>query len=423
MNILYLAHRIPYPPDKGDKLRAFRQIEYLSRNHGVWCACFVDQPSDRAFAAPLSAHCVELAAIPLGRKRAALRGVRGLMCGGTITEAFYRHPAMQAQVAQWCASVRFDAVVAFSSSMAQYGQAVPRARRILDMCDADSIKWNDYANASGAPMRWLYRLEGRRLALRERAWSRLFDATLLVSEAEARGVRHEAGNQRVHVVGNGVSLPYIDRHRTAGRSAGLTVGFVGAMDYRPNVEAVGWFAAKCWPMVLRAFPAARFRIVGRSPARAVRRLGNLPGVDVVGGVDDVTAEVLGFDVSVCPLHIARGVQNKVLEAMAAARAVVLSPSAAEGIDACDGHDYVVADTAAQTAAAVMDLLEDPQRRKELGSAARRFVAKHRQWKPALERFETIVAGGRILATSDKPRETMVPAGAQVPTQAQTVRTP
>ncbi|MFQ5412935.1 MAG: TIGR03087 family PEP-CTERM/XrtA system glycosyltransferase [Phycisphaerae bacterium] len=417
MNILYLAHRIPYPPDKGDKLRAFRHIEHLARRHRVWCACFVDAPADRVHVAPLAAYCQDVAAIQLGRVRAGIRGALGLTGGGTITEAFYRRRPMRTIVQRWVASIPFESVVAFSSSMAQYALRIPAARRVLDMCDRDSLKWRDYAARTTKPIRRLYRIEADRLADREHALLDAFDATILVTDAEAEGLRFARCADRLHVVGNGVALPDIDRPPV--RSAtGPVVGFVGAMDYRPNVDAVCWFVAKCWPAVRSAYPTARFRIVGRSPTRVVRRLAGRPpspgagGIEVTGHVDDVTTEVLGLDVSVAPLRIARGVQNKVLEAMAAARPVVLTRGAATGIGAQAGRDYIIADTAAETASGVIGLLAAPERAREVGASARRFVADRHRWDRELERFEAVVTGHPVLAMADKPRWAALPACAR-----------
>lgn len=398
MNILYLVHRIPLPPDKGDKLRSFRQFEHLTRRHRVWCACFVDTPSDTQYVKPLRGYCKDVAAIRLKRAPAMLRGVAGLARGKTLTESFYSHAAMRAALRKWCDSIQFDVVVAFSSSMAPYALEVPAARRVLDLCDLDSRKWLDYAAVSHGPARWLYRTEGHRLALKERAWLNAFDATFVITESEAAPLQGAAPPGKLHIIGNGVSLPdpsgngsrignwglpigdwglgysgaptdhrqsTIDNpqsaipNRKSVRESSLrsTVGFVGVMDYRPNVDAVCWFVSNCWREIRAACPEAVFRIVGRSPTQRVHKLANVPGVQVVGGVEDVTSEVRRFDVSVAPMRIARGLQNKVLEAMAVARPVVLTSKAAEGIAAGHDEEYLVADRPADIVDGVVRLLK------------------------------------------------------------------
>lgn len=408
MNILYLVHRLPFPPDKGDKIRSFRELEYLARRHRVWCACFVDAPSEYQFVAPLRAYCHDVAAIRLNRASATLRGLVGLLCGGTITESFYASAAMRAALKAWYETVKFDVVVAFSSSMASYALQVPAGRRVLDLCDLDSQKWLDYARTSRGPVRLLYRTEGHRLALQERSWSNAFDAIVLVTEAEASALAGSVTPGKLHVVGNGVSKHVQgQRSKVEGRGAALsidirpltfglrhspTVGFVGVMDYRPNIDAVCWFVSNCLGEIRTACPGTVFRIVGRSPTRLVRRLASVSGVEVVGAVEDVAAEVGRFDVSVAPMRIARGLQNKVLEAMAAARPVVLTSKAAEGIAGRNEQVYLVADEPEEIVERVVRLLRDPVERERLGRSARRFVALNHRWEEVLQKFELIVTG-------------------------------
>jgi len=392
MNILYLAHRIPFPPDKGDKLRSYRQIRHLAERSRVWCACFVDTPRDRRYVTALKAFCEDVAAIRLNRASAAVRGLLGLLQGGTVTESYYRHPAMKSVLRTWARSVRFDAVVAFSSGMASFALDIPAARRTLDMCDLDSSKWLGYAAAFKPPMRPLYQVEGRRLAAAERRWIALFDATILITKSEAMPLMGAVPPDRLHIVGNGADLPVLQTQAPNARAHAPVIGFVGVMNYRPNVDAVCWFAKTCWLRIRQAYPRAIFRIVGRAPTRQVRQLGRVPGVCVVGGVADVHVEVSQFDVSVAPLRMARGLQNKVLEAMAAARPVVLTAKAAEGIAARHGIEFLVADSANDMSRSVLTLLGDPERRSSMGDAARRFVATHHRWETELTKLELIATG-------------------------------
>lgn len=391
MNILYIAHRIPYPPNKGDKLRAFRQLQHLAQRHRVWCACFIDTPSDRQYVEPLSRLCEAVAAIPLARPGGLLRGMLGMLRGRTVAESFYEHRGMKRILREWCAAHAFDAVVAFSSSMAPYALRVPARRRILDLCDLDSRKWLDYAASARVPSRILFGIEGRRLAHREREWLESFDATLLITEAEARSLAECRDRGNLQIIGNGVDVPPLGVSRRSTDQAS-TVGFVGVMDYLPNVDAVRWFVSECWPVIRSAVPSAVFRVVGRSPVPAVKDLDRVPGVDVIGEVDDAIAEVARFDVSVAPMRIARGLQNKVLEAMACAKPVVLTKGAAEGIDGRHGHEFLVADSPAETADHVVRLLGDATERERIGLTARQFVAANHCWRAELDKFELIVTG-------------------------------
>jgi len=396
MNLLYLAHRIPYPPNKGDKLRAFRQIQHLSRRHGVTCACFVDTPTDMRYVEDLERYCERVVAIPVNRRSATARGLAGLVTGGTVTEHFYRSGPMSRALHDLNRRQGFDVVVAFSSSMAPYALKVPAERRVLDLCDLDSAKWIECADFTNVLKRWLYQLEGKRLALRERAWINAFDAAILISDAEARTLGDAIDSRRLHFVTNGVDLPSTDVRSTPGDMRDLakpsTVGFVGVMDYFPNVDAVCWFAQTCWEAIRRAVPRATFRIVGRSPLQRVRRLARIPGVVVTGEVASVQDELDRFDVSVAPLRIARGLQNKVLESMAAGVPVVLTAKAAEGIAGVPDRDFVVADDADALIRATIGLCCDDTLRHQIAHAGRRFVAGHHNWEQALEQFEMIVTG-------------------------------
>ncbi len=416
MNILYLAHRLPYPPDKGDRLRAFAQIAHLARNHRVICACFMDEESEVDHAGGLREVCAEVIALPLGRLKSLTRGAWNLLCGGTVTEGYYRDQRMVRAIEEVMGRVNLDAVVAFSSSMAPYAFDIPAVRRVLDLCDLDSGKWLAYAEHSGPFVGSLYLAEGRRLRRREHEWLRRFDATTLVTAAEAELVADVAPPGRLFVVGNGVTVPLetaLSRAGAENNDDAPIVGFVGQMDYRPNVDAVEWFVDEVWPTVRAALPQARFRIVGRSPARAVQRLVATAGVEVVGAVRDILAEVARFDVSVAPLRIARGIQNKVLEAMACARPVVLTPEAAVGIRAMDDVHYLVAEDAAAMARATIGLLRDPTARTRIGSAARQFVEQHHRWDRELARFEQVVTG--VLDTADAARAGVLHAAANRPT--------
>jgi sugar transferase (PEP-CTERM/EpsH1 system associated) len=342
---------------------------------------------------------------------ATLRGACSLLTGGTLTESYYASRRMRALVADWDGQVGFDVIVAFSSSTAQYALPLNARRKVLDLCDLDSRKWLDYAGQSSWPMSWAYQTEARRLAQRERQFVEEFDATILITAAEARGLSAQgcvtdfpsAVRGDVHIVGNGVQpcaedAPHGDaRSVPAGRPA--IVGFVGAMDYRPNVDAVCWFATNCWSRIHDAFPQAEFRIVGRSPTRRVRNLQRIRGITVTGPVADVSAEVRQFTISVAPLRIARGLQNKVLEAMAHGKPVVLTGGAAEGLSALNSRDLVVADDADEFARQVCRLLADPDQCKRLGSAARQYIESHHDWERELDQFEWIVTGIGVMRSS------------------------
>jgi polysaccharide biosynthesis protein PslH len=387
LNILYIAHRIPYPPNKGDKLRSFHQIKALAERHDIWCAAFADEPGERLYGALLHHWCRDVAILPLNRKWATLRGLLSLLRGGTITEGFYRDARMTRQLRAWAEAVDFDVVLVFSSGVAAYAAPLRADAKIVDFCDLDSRKWLAYGARMRFPRSLLYRTEGRRLARRERDWLNEFDHAALVSAAEKADLVQTADDsERVAVVGNGVLLPAAsDVHLSETK----VVGFVGAMDYAPNVDAVTWFAEDIWPAVRAAHPEARFRVVGRRPTRAVRRLARHAGVEVTGEVAHVIDALSQWQVAVAPMRLGRGVQNKVLEAMAAARPVVLTSLATAGLSKRDTQCVVTADTTETFAAEVSRLLSDITLCRRFGTAARRVVAREHNWVREVAKLEAL----------------------------------
>ncbi|MHC4066101.1 MAG: TIGR03087 family PEP-CTERM/XrtA system glycosyltransferase [Planctomycetota bacterium] len=422
MNILYLAHRLPYPPNKGDKIRSFHQIEYLSRRHRIWCACFVDDPADLVQIDALRNYCHAVAAVPLNRKLAAVRGLLRQLRGGTLTEGIYGHRRMWNTLQSWADDVDFDAVLVFSSAMAPYGLAVAAPRRVIDFCDWDSLKWADYAENHRGVRSLLWTREARRLRRREAQWISEYDAAAVITAAEAddcpetavraagfspRGST-ESLPSRLTVIGNGVELrPYVPPP-TAPR-----IGFVGEMGYPPNVDAVCTFAKHAWPLIRSQVPKAAFQIVGRRPTARVQDLANLPGIEVVGEVPDVGRYVDDCAVHAILLATARGLQNKVLEAMAAGRAVVLSSAAARGIGGQNNRHYLIAESPEGAASAVVALFQNPERASAIGRSARTFVERHFNWDREMAKLETLLVDGAVLLNVGFPKAGNVPCRAEL----------
>jgi sugar transferase (PEP-CTERM/EpsH1 system associated) len=273
--------------------------------------------------------------------------------------------------------------------MAQYAENHRGARRVIDFCDIDSEKWRQYAEQKSFPMSWLYRYEARQLLRYERQVARDYDASLFVSAPEAELFRSLApeSSPKIGYFSNGVDTEYFspDQPHANPYAAGeRALVFTGAMDYWPNIDAVKWFAAEVFPLVRQRFADARFYIVGSRPAPAVQALAQQPGVVVTGTVPDVRPYISHAAVAVAPLRIARGVQNKVLEAMAMAIPVVVSPQALEGIDAVPGSELVLAEDAAAFVEACAALLEGQAGAIEaIGRAARDKVQRQYSWSSNL----------------------------------------
>jgi sugar transferase (PEP-CTERM/EpsH1 system associated) len=393
--LLFLSHRIPYPPEKGEKIRAWHMLDHLAARWSVDAGFLVDDPADLAHIPAVAARCDTVLARPaLGRWRVAARALLRARPGRPLTLGWFHDAALADWVRQGLAARRWDAALVYSSAMAPYlmGQAAAAMpRRVLDLVDVDSEKWRAYAASARPPMAWVWAREARTLLAFERAAARVFDRTLLVSAEEARRFADLAPDcaDRIGHVDNGVDLarfdPAQDWPSPFGAGAPPAIVFTGSMGYRPNVEAVAWFATAVMPLLRGRGIAARFHIVGANPAPAVQALARLEAVRVTGAVPDVRPYLAHAAVAVAPLHIARGIQNKVLEAMAMARPVIASPQAFEGVRAVPGRDLLVAEGAAATADAVAAVLAGGH--GGLGAAARAAIAAGHDWGATLRALD------------------------------------
>jgi sugar transferase (PEP-CTERM/EpsH1 system associated) len=400
--LLFLAHRIPYPPDKGEKIRAWHMLEHLARDWSVDLGCLVDDPADAQYLSVLRSRCAEVHAAPVTRSGRIVRTFFGTRPGEPLSLAWFHEPGLARWVRTGLGARRYEAVLVYSSAMAAYVPPGPGGPlRILDMVDVDSEKWRAYAASAGGPKRLVWAREARTLLAFERRAAAQFDRTLLVSAQEARTFATLAPEvaSRIDWVENGVDVARFDPECDwpdpyAAESPAIV--FTGTMDYRPNVEAVSFFATEVMPRFASLSPAPHFHIVGANPSPAVRALAELPRVHVTGSVPDMRPYLAHASVAVAPLRIARGIQNKVLEAMAMARPVVASPEAHEGVRAVAGRDLLVADGAEAMAAAVTQVLAGGM--TGLGTAARAAVLAGYDWNATLARLDDILmAASRMKA--------------------------
>jgi sugar transferase (PEP-CTERM/EpsH1 system associated) len=309
--------------------------------------------------------------------------LRSLICGGTATEGAFASSALSELLETWGKEKQFAVAMGSASSMAPYLRlpSLRGARTVIDLMDVDSQKWFDYENASRWPKSWLYRLEGRRLRLMEQELCTWTAGLILSSAAEEALFRKTVCEGPIHAINNGVDLEYF--HPLDSSSEPRCV-FVGALDYRPNVDAACWFCREVWPLVVQQRPDATVALVGRRPAAAVNELASIPGVEIVGQVPDVRPAMSRASVVVAPLRIARGVQNKVLEGLATSKAVVASPAALCGVKARPGQHLLSASTPAEWVESILRLFESPQLRANFGTAGRRYVEENHRWEHCLE---------------------------------------
>jgi sugar transferase (PEP-CTERM/EpsH1 system associated) len=395
-DLLFLAHRIPYPPDKGDKIRAWHFLEHLAGQYRVHLGCFVDDPRDWRFTDILRRLCGESCFVRLSPRLARLRSLGGLLDGRPLTLPYYFDRELQRWVNGVMERQQISRVFIYCSAMAQYVKPSrePSLRRIADMVDVDSQKWSDYARQSKLPKRWLYRREAATLRRVESRIAASFDATIVATSEELALLREFAPEARGRVVciGNGVDGDYFSPDReyeNPYHSGGTPIAFIGAMNYWPNVDAVAYFVRTILPLVRQRIADAQFFIVGSNPAPEVVGLASGSEIVVTGWVPDVRPYAAHARAIVAPLRIARGVQNKVLEGMAMSKPVIASSKALAGITADIDKDVFLADNPEEFAASIYRAAMTAAG-PAIGRNARNRVMMDYRWSASLARLDAVL---------------------------------
>ena len=383
--ILFLVHRAPWPPDRGDRIRSWHMFEALAKLAPVHVAALADNQADAALAREKMAPLCKGLTIEVRKASRPVALGQAVLTGDPVSNRLFRSAALARHVDGLIGQGGITHIVAFSGQMAQYLPPRFDGPVIMDFVDVDSAKFATYAEQDGRqPLHWVHQREARVLAAYEADVARRADASLFVSEAEAALFRSQSGlgADKVRAVGNGIDTAWFDPAlplKPVGAGGGPLAVFTGQMDYRPNIDAVHWFASDILPLLRARHASARFAIVGRAPSGEVRALEQLPGVTVTGEVPDVRPWLAAADAVVAPLLLARGVQNKLLEAMAMARPVVASAAAATGIDAVPGEHLLVADGAEAMADSVCTLFDDRNVAAKMGQAARAQMIARYGW--------------------------------------------
>ena len=409
--LLFLCHRLPFPPNKGDKVRSYHFLRHLAGRYRVFLGTFIDDPADWAHVASLQALCTEVHVEPLHPWSKRALSATALLTGEALTLPYFRSRSLATWVRATAAREGIVRAFAFSSPMAQYLLDVPGIRCIADFVDMDSAKWDDYARRRPWPVSALYSREARRLVAYERHVAASVEAVTFVTDDEARLFRERAPGSpgTIVTIPNGVDSEYFSpagSFESPFSPDESAIVFTGAMDYWPNVDAVLWFAREVLPEIRRRDPSVRFHVVGMNPNPAVRSLTSDPAVVVTGRVPDVRPYLRHARVVVAPLRVARGIQNKVLEAMAMAKPVVVTPAVAASLAARRGVELEVASDARDFAARVLELF-DPSRAAQLGGLARVRVVSDYAWPAALRKLDALL-GAETLQGAD-PMDSMAPA--------------
>ncbi|MFT3847191.1 MAG: TIGR03087 family PEP-CTERM/XrtA system glycosyltransferase [Propionivibrio sp.] len=401
-DLLYLVHRLPYPPNKGDKVRSYHLLKHLAARHRVFLGTFIDDPQDEDYVDVLPQYVADMHIARISPRTARLRSLSGLFGNEALTLPYYRDAGLKTWIDHVLREKRIDAAIVFSSAMAQYVTDTPGLRTLVNFVDVDSAKWTQYAPNHRWPLSWLYRREGERLLAYERSVARQATHSFFVTDAETELFCSRAPEcrGRVEAMCNGVNAEFFSPEHDLVSPFGddeLPLVFTGAMDYWPNVDAVSWFVAEILPGLLRSHSALKFYIVGRSPTPAVIALAN-EHVVVTGTVPDVRPYLRHAATVVAPLRLARGIQNKVLEAMAMGVPVVASQECAGPVDAVPERDFLTAGTVADYQHQITRLLRSSEQAAAMGKAARAQVLARYSWDAHLSRID------RFIENSDAHRE-------------------
>lgn len=397
-----LTHRVPYPPDRGDRIRSFHLLKFLAARAEVYLASTNTEAVAENASSVLRELCAEVEICHLPRVTRACKAAASLLSGRSATEGYFWSSRLASTVRRWGAAHKFDAVLCYCSGMFQY-TAFPElagARRVVDLVDVDSQKWAHCAKYSAPPGRWLHQLESTRIERLEREIADRADHVVVISNEERDFFNAIAPQSRVTVVSNGVDLEYFNCANDSDAEP-RTCCFVGVLNYAPNVDGLKWFCANVWPAVRAAVPDAKFLVVGKSPVSSIRRLSSMPGVEIHENVPDVRPYLRRSSVVVSPLRFARGVQNKVLEAMAMGKAVVATPTSLAGLHSAAAELVVCSQTPLDFAQALVSLFREPVVRNEIGRVSREFVAKSHDWRKCLSPLESLIG----LSTDDGRRST------------------
>src|ERR1700683_1015624 len=388
MRILFLAHRLPYPPDKGDKIRSFHELAALSRRHEVDLFCFYDQEEDSRYFADVRRYCGQFFAEKTSWTRSRRQALLAVALRRPFTPAFFYSSQMARRLREALKSRAYDLVFVFSSSMAPYVASVSDVPRVLDMVDVDSDKWSQYADHVRPPASWLWRTEARRLSVCEKQWAREFSLTLLCTKAETEILRQHAPGAKIETLENRMDVNYFDPNlievTSEIRGWQPYIIFTGSMDYFPNIDAVTFFYREVFPAIRARLPDVCFVIAGSNPANAVRQLSRDPAVHVTGAVPDIRPYLKGARVAVAPLRVARGVQNKILEAMAMGLPVVASARAAQALPDSLSREVHVEDNPQRLAAFLIETLRAPGPQQAATRQATLQYYDNQHWEDRLE---------------------------------------
>jgi sugar transferase (PEP-CTERM/EpsH1 system associated) len=403
VNILFLAHRIPYPPDKGDKIRSYNEVKHLSKKHKIYLGTLCHSENEEFYASKLAPLCEK---IHLGNAGNKLKMLKSGINGRPFSVSYFYDKSLQNFVDEVLKEIHIHAIICFCSSMAEYILKNPLFQRnsltdtklIIDFVDLDSDKWLQYSRYSRFPFNFVYRVENKRLFKYEIMINKAFDHSVFVSQREVNVLNRLCSDcKNVHVIQNGVNYKYFypGTSNSSNKKKKPILVFTGVMDYFANIDGVRWFCNKIFPRIKQEFPFAQFYIVGNNPTNFVWSLSELDGVTVTGYVKDIRKYYRMADVCVIPLRIARGLQNKVLEAMASGKAVVATSNAADGIIYHENRDIIISDNEEMFAKEVIKLITDKHTSQKMGQNALANIRQNYSWEDNLAGFDKLLNNSKL----------------------------
>lgn len=390
MRILFLCHRFPYPPNRGGKIRPFNMIRHLSGRHSVVVGSLAHSGEELKEGSGLAAYCDAVIAEVVPNSVRWGNACRALLSATPSSVAYFWSVRLRQRIEAAARDVGFDAAIVHCAFAAQYAAGIPAKFRMLDFGDLDSSKWFDYAQCRSFPLSWGYGLEARKLRRYEKKVAREFHYCTLTTQGELEEFKSLNLALPYSVIPNGVDSSYFRPNRQGG-GGGPVIVFLGRMDYFPNIDGVSYFIREIWPKIRSTVPTAELRIIGSNPVRAVRKLERMTGVSVTGHVPDVRPYLSDARVSVAPLRMARGTQNKILESMAMGLPVVATPQAAKGIQAMPQKHFLVGENPESFAKWVIEVLQRPDLQESLSEAGRKKVEEVHAWPASMEILDTILA--------------------------------
>jgi sugar transferase (PEP-CTERM/EpsH1 system associated) len=393
MNILFLCHRFPYPPNRGGKIRPFNMIRHLSRDHAVTVGTLAHSREELNAGHNLQDHCEEVIAEVLPSSVRWAQALQALPTSTSSSVAYFYSSRLRQRLLEVWQRKRFDAVWVHCAFAAQYVSPLRGAFRVLDYGDLDSFKWAEYAQRRAWPLAWGYALESRKLQRFEQEIAGHFQRITVTTAGELEAFNRLGIDLPCRVIVNGVDLEYF-RPPVSRPTATQVIAFLGRMDYFPNIDAVIYFARQVLPEIQRVLPQVEFRIIGSNPSKRVRSLAAQPGITVTGFVKDVRPFLQDVAVGVVPVRIGRGTQNKMLESMAMGIPTVASTTAAKGVQATPGKHFLMAATAPEFARHVIELLRDPDLRAQLAAAGRLQLEGTHNWPVSLQNMDAVLAEAR-----------------------------